>query len=208
MLAALAAGTLCSRNASADFLFFKDMAPGTLEGINLVGGTDLSQVEGNTNQTIDGNPVGIVFTSESTPLLDAANGLAAITAADGQPGLTSLTQTFQAGFGATLEEFALSPDARGTITISATDQFGGTMTSEAFAVSANANQRFYVQAINGQLITSLTINSSGPLNFVRQFKVGGVAAIPAAVPEPGTLALSGLGMLGMLGLARRRFRRS
>jgi hypothetical protein len=200
------AGLIAPALAPADIVFFSGDAPNVgLQGLNLVGGTNLSTVTGATQQLVNGSPVGVSFTSSTTTDMTAANGLASISPG-GTTTLSQLTSVFESGFGASYYEFNLSPDRAGSITISALDNEGQLFTSTAFSVNANANQTFYAQGINGQLINSLSISATVPLNFVRQFRVAGVAANPAIppIPEPSTVVLLGLGGAG---LAASRLRR-
>ena len=71
-----------------------------------------------------------------------------------------------------------------------------------FVVDANGQNFFPVTAINGQLITSITLDGILGATFedLRQVRIGGAAEAPS-VPEPASLGL--IGVAG-LALARRR----
>ena len=200
---ALAACLAFSADARATLIFSTGQIPGAVN-INLVSATGVATVIGATNQTVNGSPVGVTF-GDAGGNLDAANGTASITAADGVAAtFTTLTTTFQSGFGVEVLNFNLNRGAAaGTVTLTGFDQFGGSFTSSAFTLGPGQNP-FVVTAIDGQLLTRLVLNSTAPLNTAGQFAVSGVSAI-AAVPEPSTLALGGIGLVGLaLGYVRQR----
>jgi hypothetical protein len=63
-----------------------------------------------------------------------------------------------------------------------------------------------IEAVGGQLIEGITIETTLPINDIRQVRLGGFAEIPppggGEVPEPMTMGLLGAG-LGAIGLLRR-----
>ena len=72
-----------------------------------------------------------------------------------------------------------------------------------FFVDANGENFFTITAINGQFIQSvwLTAINGALFDDVRQVRLGGFR-VPTSVPEPGTLALFALGLVGV-GVSRR-----
>lgn len=95
----------------------------------------------------------------------------------------------------------------GTVTFTAFLEGEDPFTSEPFAVSANGQNFFTVQAINDELLTGFLIEADVPITFanVNQIRIGpgdgGGGGLP--VPEPGAIGLLGLGLL-TLGYVRRR----
>jgi len=64
----------------------------------------------------------------------------------------------------------------------------------------------HIQAVFGKLITSGTGCPGGPTKVPCFKETGLISSSTERVPEPGTMSLVGLGLLGLAGVARRRFR--
>ena len=86
------------------------------------------------------------------------------------------------------------------VTITATDQFG-TDFVQFLAISGSGF--FNVDALDDQLIRTITVSANGQLADIRQVRLGGVETI-AAVPEPSTWAMLVLGFAGVGFMAYRR----
>jgi len=74
-----------------------------------------------------------------------------------------------------------------------------------FTVDADGQNFFTITAINGQFISliGLTAINGAVFQDVRQVRLGGFS-VPTSVPEPGTMALFGLGLAGLIVSRRRR----
>jgi hypothetical protein len=176
------------------------------EGI--VGGSgDVSNVLFNscTGNTTTGTTIQGCLNSEPTTLVNlssdeqitgsTAGGQALVTATDG--GFSLLTVALASG---TFEKLIFNINnlqgSTGSVTFSATP--GGTF-GTSFTLG-NGNNFF---TVTGELFSSVTLNSSVDIIAdVRQIRLGG-AATPVSVPEPSSLAILGMGLLGM-GLVSRR----
>src|SRR5262249_35780832 len=101
----------------------------------------------------------------------------------------------------------------GTANIVVQDQFGTPFTY----ILGNGQNFFTLDAINNEVITDIKIFKSAPaggnwgFNDLKQPRIGGLCTLVGAtctpIPEPGTIAMFGLGLLG-LGLVKARRRRS
>ncbi|MCA1684666.1 MAG: hypothetical protein LC745_01520 [Planctomycetia bacterium] len=201
--AALAACLVITADVKAGLIFSSSQLSG-VQDINLVSATNVATVTGTTNQTVNGSVVPVTFGNAGVNL-DASNGAASITAAGSSSAtFTTLTTTFQSGFGVQALNFNVNRgNTAGTLTLTGFDQFGTSFTSSAFTLG-NGQTPFLVTAINGELLTKLIITSTTPLNTASQFAVTGVSA--AVVPEPSTLAGAAVAALFGLGYARRCWR--
>lgn len=189
--------------ARADFTFDTNNIP-SADNINLVDASAVITVYGSTQQQVNGHNVNVVF-DQADHLLDASHGAAGITASGSHEHFSTLTATFEAGYGVTDLDFKLQPDSAviGTdyVIVTAYDQFGGSVTSAhlPFLTKSGEND-FSVHGINGELITKIEWTSTAAINSQKQFSVVGVRT----VPEPGSIALMGVGGLGAWVLRRRR----
>lgn len=85
---------------------------------------------------------------------------------------------------------------------------GGQIFQQVFSVDANGQNFFGIQAADGAVINSVTIQALGNTTFaeINQWRVGGFNTV-GEVPEPASLFLLGSGLAGTAGMVRRRLKK-
>src|SRR5215204_4575612 len=84
---------------------------------------------------------------------------------------------------------------------------GGQVFNQVFAVDANGQNFFGIEATEGAVINSVTVQGLNGTTFqdINQWRLGGFG--PASnVPEPASLFLLGSGLVGTAGALRRRYK--
>lgn len=174
--------------------------PATDENVLINRGT-APTITGTTNNT----GVGVTFSSSTeTNLVGTAGGQASVGTADSDGLLNSLTFALQSGFGFRVAEFNLSPLSGNQMNeaISAILTFATpTGTSQrTVSIATNGENRINISGNANEVFTGITFigdPSNTGISDLRQLRLGGVASLTAAVPEPSTWAMMLLGMFGI-----------
>jgi len=161
--------------------------------------------------TVGQNNLLVNFTSTSgTGLLNAnPSGQATVSGGTGNIALTQLTFGLANNDTFTRAVFNINAATDGEVRIRVEGvNINGGFFQDEFVVDANGQNFFTVTAINGQLITSISLTAINGATFedVRQVRLGG-SEITETVPEPASMVLLGTGLLGAAAGVRKRFRK-
>jgi len=161
--------------------------------------------------TVGQNNLVVNFTSSSGSGLLNANpsGQATVSGGTGNTALTQLTFGLANNDTFTRAVFNINAASSGSVLIHVEGvNINGGFFEDDFTVDANGQNFFTVTAINGQLITSISLTAINGATFqdVRQVRLGG-SEIVETVPEPTSMLLLGSGLIGVAAGFRRRFRK-
>jgi PEP-CTERM motif len=155
--------------------------------------------------------IAVIFTSSTDAMLVAgANGQASVGSLDNL--LNQLTFTIESGFGFKSAIFNLAP-VPGDVLNEAVSVFvnfirsDGTTGSISRSIADNGQNFLGITGTDGEIFTSagFTANpSTTGIGEFRQLRLGGVAALTGAVPEPATWMMMMLGMAAIGFSLRRR----
>ena len=154
------------------------------------------------------------FTSTSgTGNLGVSGGQAVLVGGTGNTPFTNVTMQLENG--ATFTKLIFNIDVTNGLQPPTTVQFtvnytlaGGQVFQQVFTVDPNGQNFFGIEAFEGAVINSVTIQALGNTTFsdIDQWRVGGFPN--ANVPEPASLFLLGSGLAGVAGALRRKFKKS
>ena len=178
-------------------------------------GTDNVLLNPATNVTTVSGTVGpsnllVNFTSSSGSGLLNANpsGQATVSGGTGNSPLTQLTFGLANNDTFTRAVFNINAATSGSVVIHVEGvNINGGFFEDDFTVDANGQNFFTVTAINGQLMTSISLTAINGATFqdVRQVRLGGGDI--GEVPEPTSMLLLGSGLIGTAAGLRRRFKK-
>lgn len=205
-VAVFAVVSIAAGTAKADIVVITGVNNQGTDNVLLNPATDVLTVTGTVGQ----NDLVVNFTSSSgSGLLNAdPSGQATVSGGTGNIALTQLTFGLAGGDTFTRAVFNINAGTDGSVLIHVEGvNIDGGFFEDDFLVDANGQNFFTVTAINGQLMTSISLTAINGAVFedVRQVRLGGSEIEPEPIPEPASMLLLGSGLIGVAAGVRRRF---
>lgn len=154
------------------------------------------------------------FTSASgTGNLGVSGGQAVLVGGTGNSPFSNVTVQLENG--ATFTKLIFNIDVTNGLPAPTSVQFtvnytllGGQVFNQVFSVDTNGQNFFGIQAFEGAVINSVTIQALAGTTFtdINQWRLGGFSTPNANVPEPASLFLLGSGLAGTATALRRRLK--
>jgi hypothetical protein len=205
-LAVLGIFSVFSSTAKADIVVVTGVNNQGTSNVLLNPATDVSTVTGVVGPS---NLIVNFESSSGSGLLNAnPSGQATVSGGTGNTALTQLTFSLANNDTFTRAVFNINASSDGAVEIRVEGiNIDGGFFEDTFTVDANGQNFFTVTAINGQLITSISLTAVNGAVFedVRQVRLGGGEI--GEIPEPASMLLLGTGLLGAAASLRKRFRK-
>jgi hypothetical protein len=197
----LLVGGLAVAAANSHAIFVIDPTPGSLAGTENVLFNEVGLIAtGSLVQGVLNDSRALVdFYGAGENLTTPPGGQARVTAVDGSFTMLTTAMT-DPGLGIAAYQFDVNAKTNGNLTI---DLYVGNSIAATgtFAISTSGSNWFRIYGTQGEVMTKVSMTSTGQISDVRQNRIG---AAPAPVPEPS--AIVGLG-IGLTMLLRRRFKK-
>ncbi len=205
-LAVLGIVSVFSSTAKADIVVVSGVNNQGTSNVLLNPATDVLTVTGVVGPS---NLIVNFESSSGSGLLNAnPSGQATVSGGTGNTALTQLTFGLANNDTFTAAVFNINASTNGSVVIHVEGvNIDGGFFEDTFTVDANGQNFFTVTAINGQLMTSISLTGTNGAIFedVRQVRLGGGEI--GEIPEPASMLLLGTGLLGAAASLRKRFRK-